>query len=195
MNCSVGAFYGLPLITPQRTSLLVTNLIGIVFQTMYLAIFTAHARDKPRVASHLYISQLHIFLSHRPNPSLTGVLIARYAHKVCRVYVSQPHCFLFGHGRCVDWRRVVVVFMPYSQQYVLQLLGSYATFMALLVILVMGVLPPESRSSTVGYCMVAFTVIMFGAPMASLVGPDIDPRTGLLLFASYLPGMPGNVAQ
>ena len=84
-------------------------------------------------------------------------------------------------------------FIPHSQQYVLQLLGSYATFMALLLILVMGVLPPESRSSTVGYCMVAFTVIMFGAPMASLVGPDIDPRTGLPLFSSCLLVMSSDV--
>lgn len=115
--CSFRTFYGLPYITPRRTSLLVTNPIGFEFQTTDLAIFTRHARDKPRVPCLFYLCSI-----------------------------------------------------PCSKQ--LQLLGSYASFMAFLVNLVMGYLPPKPCSITIKNFMICFTVIMFGTPKASLVRLD-----------------------
>lgn len=49
LNCSVWVIYALPFITPQRTSPLITNVIGVIFQSVYVIIFVRYARDKARV--------------------------------------------------------------------------------------------------------------------------------------------------
>eukprot|EP00271_Cylindrocystis_brebissonii_P014574 TRINITY_DN35956_c0_g1_i1.p1 TRINITY_DN35956_c0_g1~~TRINITY_DN35956_c0_g1_i1.p1 ORF type:complete len:267 (-),score=27.01 TRINITY_DN35956_c0_g1_i1:1399-2199(-) len=101
LNCSVWVLYALPYITPNRTAPLVTNAIGIIFQSVYIFLFVYYARDKPK-------------------------------------------------------------------KYVLSLLGGFVLFMSALLLLVLGYLSEESRSPTVGYFAMFFTVVMFGAPLSSL---------------------------
>lgn len=48
LNCTVWVLYALPAVTPGRTSPLVTNAIGSLFQIAYLAIFLRFAQGRPR---------------------------------------------------------------------------------------------------------------------------------------------------
>lgn len=48
LNCTVWVLYALPVVTPGRTSPLVTNAIGTLFQIAYLAIFLRFAHGKPQ---------------------------------------------------------------------------------------------------------------------------------------------------
>lgn len=62
LNCSVWVFYCLPSITPNRPSPLVTNLIGLVFQTGYLFVFVKYARDKAKAQVQIQLAVYAVFM-------------------------------------------------------------------------------------------------------------------------------------
>eukprot|EP00270_Netrium_digitus_P011779 TRINITY_DN3762_c0_g1_i1.p1 TRINITY_DN3762_c0_g1~~TRINITY_DN3762_c0_g1_i1.p1 ORF type:complete len:244 (+),score=64.90 TRINITY_DN3762_c0_g1_i1:186-917(+) len=48
LNCSVWVVYSLPSVTPNRSSLLVTNFLGAAAQVFFVAVFAKFAKDRPK---------------------------------------------------------------------------------------------------------------------------------------------------
>ncbi|GJP46350.1 hypothetical protein CLOM_g5649 [Closterium sp. NIES-68] len=62
LNCFVWTIYALPFVTPNRLPPLITNVIGVVFQVVYLILFVRYAKDKAQSQVRQQLLALSAFL-------------------------------------------------------------------------------------------------------------------------------------
>ncbi|CAI7887056.1 unnamed protein product [Closterium sp. NIES-54] len=62
LNCYVWTVYALPFVTPNRFPPLVTNVIGVAFQLVYLVLFVRYAKDKAQSQVRQQLLVLSTFL-------------------------------------------------------------------------------------------------------------------------------------
>eukprot|EP00897_Mesotaenium_endlicherianum_P005931 jgi/Mesen1/5366/ME000268S04565 len=93
LNCSTWVLYALPFVTPQRTSPLVTNALGMVFQLAYLAVYIRHAAGRPRAAVLRTRSVEFMPLQLSLNGFICSSVWSLYGVYVRDIFVVLPNLF------------------------------------------------------------------------------------------------------